>query len=355
MAENVTTPEPSGIPVQEPVTEKEGFDMAQATVPAEAPPESSEQGMEAPGSSGSVVMLDRTSMPDAYNSKRDIACHELKTSQIRGRTLTGTLVSTERHKIRDRNVYVSIVDYQGYRVLIPTKEMNISVDGNDENRINVVVQNMIGCGIDFIVTQLDEESGIVGASRKRAMKKKIEDFYKTPSEATGMPIIQKGSVVEARIVAVSRKVLRLEVFGAECFTNIYDIDPAWIENARNKFSVGDTVNVRMKEIEFIPAGDGQEEQVRISVEGVNLRNANSYKCTPQSRYLGTVTAFSKGVYFLRLNVGANAIAHMVAESCRPFPREGDLISFVCTKLDPERDTAVGLITRVVRPARRDRS
>lgn len=354
MAENVTTPEPSEIPIPEPVAEPVALgpvlDVDEGETGKPAPSASGNAG-ESSDLSRAVVMIDRTTVPDHDNSKREIAWHELNTSLIRGRTLTGTLVSTERHKVGNHNRYVSIVDYQGYRVIIPSHEMNISVDGNDENRVNVVIQNMIGCGIDFIVTGIDEES--VSGSRKRAMKKKIEDFYKTPSEATGMPIIQKGTVAEARIVAVSRKVLRLEVFGAECFTNIYDIDPAWIENARDKYSVGDTINVRMKEIEFSPAGNGQEEQVRISVEGVNLKNADSYRCTPQSKYLGTVTAFSKGVYFLRLSIGANAIAHMVAESCRPFPREGDLISFVCTKLDPERGTAVGLITRVVRPARRD--
>ena len=66
----------------------------------------------------------------------------------------------------------------------------------------------------------------------------------------------------------------------------------------------------------------------------------------QNIYAGKVTDIHKGVVFIRLSNGVNAIAH----SCYDFrtPGKKDDVSFVVTRLDEENGVAVGIITRVIR-------
>ena len=73
---------------------------------------------------------------------------------------------------------------------------------------------------------------------------------------------------------------------------------------------------------------------------------NLRKCKAQSKYAGKVTDIHKGVVFIRLTNGVNAIAH----SCYDFrtPGKKDDVSFVVTRLDEDRGVAVGIITRVIR-------
>lgn len=70
------------------------------------------------------------------------------------------------------------------------------------------------------------------------------------------------------------------------------------------------------------------------------------KCRIQSKYAGKVTDVHKGVVYIRLSNGVNAVAH----SCYDYrmPGKKDDVSFAVTRLDEERGVAVGIITRVIR-------
>ena len=82
-----------------------------------------------------------------------------------------------------------------------------------------------------------------------------------------------------------------------------------------------------------------------SVLGIDS-GENLKKCQPQSRYAGRVTDVRKGVVFIRLNNGVNAIAH----SCYDLrtPGKKDDVSFAVTHLDEEQGVAVGIITRIIK-------
>lgn len=279
------------------------------------------------------------------------AWHELQNSRIKSKILTGTLVSMERFPLGDGQVAnVAIVNYKGYRIMIPVSEMNIVMDDSNDDaikeaRASKITANMVGCDIDFIVNQLDEASKSVVGSRKRAMQRKINNFYIEPSERSGgMPMINVDSLVEARVVAVAESALRLEVFGAECFVRVFDMSRAWISDAREKYYVGQKVAVRVLDINI----DGNKH-VKIRVEGKSIEPDEFYSCSKQSRYLGTVTGFSKGTYFVRLDAGVNAVAHS-CDGVFPLPQKNDKVIFICIRMDDETHVAVGIITRIVRPA-----
>ena len=95
------------------------------------------------------------------------------------------LISMERHSIGEgKTVNVALADYQGYRVMIPVTEMNIILSEQDEGDMTKkirITSNMIGCEIDFIVLKLDAATHSVVASRKKAMEKKVQNFFLLPT------------------------------------------------------------------------------------------------------------------------------------------------------------------------------
>lgn len=59
-----------------------------------------------------------------------------------------------------------------------------------------------------------------------------------------------------------------------------------------------------------------------------------------------VTHVYKGIVYIRLSNGANAIAHSCYDRRRPGRK--DDVSFVVTHLDEERGVAAGIITRIIK-------
>jgi len=128
---------------------------------------------------------------------------------------------------------VAVTYYNGFRVIIPMEEMmiNLSGDGRENantlNRQTRIANNMLGCQIDFMVKDLDAESKSVVASRKDAMMKKRQMFYESenPEEK---PMLYPGRIVEARVIAVAARAVRLEVFGVEVSVRARDMAWEWI-------------------------------------------------------------------------------------------------------------------------------
>lgn len=79
-------------------------------------------------------------------------------------------------------------------------------------RQNKIPGNMLGAEIDFIVMGIDSKSRSVVDSRKDAMCKKRQIFY-MDTDSAGMYRIYENRIVQARVIAVAEKVVRVEVFG----------------------------------------------------------------------------------------------------------------------------------------------
>lgn len=158
-------------------------------------------------------------------------------------------------------------------------------------------------------------------------------------------MIYEGRVVQARVVAVAEKVIRVEVFGVECSIVARGLSWEWIGNAREHFSVGDRILVRVQRIH---REDLEHISIQVDARSVSATNSrdNLKKCMPQCRYAGRVTDVRNGVVFIRLNNGVNAIAH----SCYDLrtPGKKDDVSFAVTRLDEEQGVAVGIITRIIK-------
>lgn len=288
-----------------------------------------------------VITIHKTAAAESVKEE-DAAWHELRNSFITRKPLSGILSSIEKMKYEEHSsVMVAVANYKGCRVVIPINEMNIIIDGEEEEKKTrqiKIASNMIGCEIDFIVKAIDDNNRSVVASRKDAMLQKVHDFYRE-IQADGKPLIAEGSVVEARVIAVSDIVLRLEIFGAECFVRSLDMENAWMSDARDKYQVGDIVKVRMDKINLT------DHSIRVVAEGKSISPIDTRICTPQSKYLGTVVGENKGIFFIRLKDGVNAIAHK-CETQR-MPVKNDLVKFACTRMDEESHVAIGILTSVI--------
>lgn len=157
--------------------------------------------------------------------------------------------------------------------------------------------------------------------------------------------IYEGRTVQARVIAVAEKAVRIEAFGVECSIMARDLSWDWIGDANDRFSVGDQILVRILEVNR----DSLEElSIRADVKSVSENTNRTYlkQCRVQSKYAGKVTDVHKGVVYVRLNNGANAIAHTCLD--RRTPGKKDDVSFAVTHIDEDRGVAVGIITRIIK-------
>ena len=296
-----------------------------------------------------VLTLEARGEVETEESREDVIWHEIHNAYRTRRILTGQLGGIEQ---TDNGKTIAIVDYKGFRIVIPLKEMMINVGRSPSGqeyaelmlRQNKILGNMLGAEIDFIVKGIDSKARSVVASRREAMLKKRQIFY-LDTDASGMYRVHEGRIVQARVIAVAEKVLRVEVFGVECSIMARDLAWDWIGDAHERFSVGDQVLVRVLSVRR----DGLEEiAVKADIKSVsqNTSHDNLKKCRIQSKYAGKVTDVHKGVVYIRLSNGVNAVAH----SCYDYrtPGKKDDVSFAVTRLDEERGVAVGIITRVIR-------
>ena len=314
-----------------------------------------EQRDRAPGRRTAARKPDRVLTIDAHDEieteeeQEATLWHDIQNAYRTHRILTGTLDSVER---TSAGLTVVVVNYNDYRVAIPLKEMMVTRGrmpaGREYEELMVQLnRNMnarIGSEIDFVVKGIENKSRTVVASRRDAMLRKRQHFYLNTDEF-GNRMIYEGRVVQARVVAVAEKVVRVEVFGVECAIRAPQMSWEWIEDARERYFVGERILVRVVKINGASA-----EELSVKVDTRSITNTSRMdalnRCVIGSRYAGKVTDVRNGVVFLVLNNRANAIAHTSHDPRRPGKR--DDVVFTVTKLDKEQGVAIGEIIRIIR-------
>ena len=297
--------------------------------------------------SPSILTLNADSEVETQENREDIIWHELQNAYRTRKILTGNLGGIER---MEGGGTIAVIYYKEMRVVIPLAEMMINLAEDESHdygelilRQNKILGNMLGCEIDFIVKGLDNSSRSVVASRKDAMYKKRQIFYLP--DAAGNSRVCEDRIVQARVIAVAEKVVRVEIFGTECSILARDLSWDWMGDATESFHVGDQILVRILSVKIRSLED---ISVRADVKSVNgnTSKANLGKCKIQGKYAGTVTDIHKGTVFVRLQIGVNAIAHSCYDN--RMPGKKDDVSFVVTRIDEERNVAVGLISRIIK-------
>lgn len=293
------------------------------------------------------VIEDQVSVISQEELYREQAWYELQNAYATKKPLTGTLSGVEDEK--DNGVVV--LYYKEYRILIPYDEMELKLAVHESDtektlrtRRRIALRYMMGCEMDFLIMGIDKESRSIVASRKRAMAHKRHYYYF--DNETGKAKIAPQDVVEARVIAVGEKVIRVEVFGVECAIPAKEICWDWLGDARERYNVGDRVKVLITEIKTDP----EKETVFIKASLKKLIRNDSLerltRCKVQSTYTGRITDIVNGIIRVDLDIGAKAIAYHCAD--RRFPGKNDRVTMVVHRLDRSKCVAVGIITKIVR-------
>ena len=218
--------------------------------------------------SPSILTLNADSEVETQESREDIIWHELQNAYRTRKILTGNLGGIER---MEGGGTIAVIYYKEMRVVIPLAEMMINLVEDESHdygelvlRQNKILGNMLGCEIDFIVKGLDNSSRSVVASRKDAMYKKRQIFYLP--DASGNSRVCEDRIVQARVIAVAEKVVRVEIFGTECSILARDLSWDWLGDATESFHVGDQILVRILSVKIRSLED---ISVRADVKSVN--------------------------------------------------------------------------------------
>ena len=119
----------------------------------------------------------------------------------------------------------------------------------------------------------------------------------------------------------------------------------WMVDAGEKFQVGELVLVTVNQVRMKSVED-MEVSVDAKSAAANVSKDNLKKCVRQGKYVGIITDVYKGTYFMRLNIGVNAVAH----SCNmaSLPSKRDEVGFVVTRINDRYEVAEGIITRLIK-------
>ena len=341
--ENTAPPDEGETPISEDTALQEETPAEAASAPAPR------QAAVTHRSDASILTIRSREEVETQEDREDVIWHEIHNAYRTRRILTGQLGGIEQ---LDNRKTVAVVDYKGFRIIIPIKEMMINLGRSPSGqeyadlmlRQNKILGNMLGADIDFVVRGIDSKTRSVVASRREAMMRKRQTFY-FDLDAEGKYRIYEGRIVQARVIAVAEKVIRVEVFGVETSILARDLAWDWIGDAHERFSVGDEVLVRILNVRRNSLEDlGIRADIKSTSE--NTDRDNLQKCRIQGKYAGKVTDVHKGVVYVRLANGVNAVAH----SCYDYrmPGKKDDVSFAVTHLDVERGIALGIITRIIR-------
>lgn len=295
----------------------------------------------------SILTLNADVEVETQESKEDTIWHEMQNAYRTRKILTGTLGGIEK---MEGGGTIAVIYYKEMRVVIPLAEMMINLAEDEAHAYGEIVQrqnkilgNMLGCEIDFMIKGIDNSSRSVVASRKDAMYKKRQIFYLP--DANGMSRVCEDRIVQARVIAVAEKVVRVEIFGVECSILARDLSWDWLGDATESFHVGEQILVRILNVNINSLEDITVKADVKSVNG-NTSKANLSKCKLQGKYAGVVTDIHKGTVFVRLHIGVNAVAHSCYDN--RMPGKKDEVSFVVTRIDEDRNVAVGLISRIIK-------
>lgn len=297
--------------------------------------------------SDSILTIEAYATVQTQENIDDIIWHEIRDAYITRKILTGTLGGLER---LENGKTIAVVHYKGFRVAIPLAEMVFLKHASQSDyaeqmeREAKLINKMLGAEIDFMVRGIDTASRSIVASRKDAMMKKRQTFY-MDKDVNGVHRIYFGRIVQARIISVAEKAIRVEIFGVEATIYAKDLAWYWIGDARDYFAIGDTILLRI-----LSVTRDSIENIHVAADARSLQTDTSRdilsRCRIQSKYAGKVTDVHRGVVYIRLSNGVNAVAHSCLDHRTPGKK--DDVTFVVTKLDEDWGVAVGIITRIIR-------
>lgn len=273
-----------------------------------------------------------------------------------------------RGESNDNMSYYAIVSYGPYQVYIPDFKFS-TINQNDlltmyrvnnptctmADAMHAYLTSRLGAEIDFIIDQLPEDcdldnNSIVGGDRASAMRRKrIQYWYGTNSDGT--PHVNENDLAAARVVAVSRGSVRIELYGVESTIPARELSWSMIQDAREdeRFTPGNIIIVRITQITrnqeddyaVIYAASVKRAEKDRRIEAMKIYTVDSV-ANGEIRYVEPPRQdHPNGRIFVELEKGVQCMCQMMTGSTPPLP--GTRVRVQITRQDPERYFLFGRI------------
>lgn len=329
----------------------------------------------APRPNGAIHSIDKgaRAMNPALAEKRksEISLYQ---SFVNKRILTGSVLGVKREfdrTIDGKMHYYVMVKHGPYQVIIPMEKFTTTnmedllamyqerdPEKTMEDAVKIYLNSRLNAEVDYVVTNIDTEGGLdasmaVGGDRNEAMQRnRIHFWYGTTTD--GQPLLKVGDKAQARVIAVSRKGIRIEIFGVESFIHYRELAWTMVEDAHTEFNVGDKVTVVITAIDR-----NKEDNYSVSyTASVKLalpdpRDEGMKLFTPNGMYMGTITYIrvpteqnpnAKPAVFVELMEGVQCMCRFPLGTIPP--QRGAKAAVTITKQEPDKKYLFGTINHI---------
>lgn len=238
------------------------------------------------------------------------------------RILTATVDAIET----DGEALPRVVFYLGsVKVMIPFQQMGLDLDPEmaSQREARLLIDSMLGAKIDYMVRGVDADARIAAASRRDAMLVRQASILNARGTNSRYRI-NEGMRVTARIIHVGQYVVRVEVYGFECYVPINNISNLWVHDIREVIQVGEE---RLVEITSLTRGeDGRVTAMQVSMRAAE--DAPQQQLREGNTYTGNITGFSDKAYFVRAaGIPADIRCPVRSNHTMEQMSRGDLVKF----------------------------
>ena len=284
-----------------------------------------------------IVSLDRRSTVQTEADTEMKYLLDLLASLRSRHILTGKLEGVESSEAGDPR---AVLRYGSFKVLIPSFEMMEPPEdmrGMNPNEVmRYLISKRLGAEIDFIVKGIDQDAGVVVASRNEAMTVRRRQFY-FGQDREGNNILYEGAVAEARVTSVIRSGIFVELFGVETYIPATEVSYQRILDCGKLYAVGQKVLVKILNIDR-----SQPKRIQVSVS-IKQTKKNPYdsiveKYIPGNHYIGTVTMVDVNGVFVALDGGVDCLC---VYPVRGIPLIGSRVTVRIYKVNPDTKRITG--------------
>lgn len=255
-----------------------------------------------------VVSIDAERTVETEHDRLRSDLLDLVESMKGRKILSGTIQGVERLASNPEMCYG--VTYHGdFKVIIPVLD---AIEEPEDYRgqpkgdvLHYLLNKRLGAEVDYIVKRIDQEGGVVAASRLEAMALKRREYY-LHTDRDGNYQIYAGIRAEARVVSVIRAGIFVDLFGAECYIPLRELSYQRWMDAASHYQPGQRVLVKVLEVDR-----SNHDKPRVTVS-VKQASENPYekalkKFAVGSRYVGTVSMVDVSGVFVSLDGGIDCL------------------------------------------------